>query len=430
MCARLLPSRGAMTSDPRSIPLACPPLGRLATVAAVVVLALVLAGACTASPSDPSASPTSSPATPGPTASASPTPPPTPEPTPSPSPEPTPVPTPTPIAAVSNGVWLPADKAGIAMRHPIAVMIDDAIGARPQSGLAEADVFYQALAEGGIPRYMAIFQVGDPRAIGPVRSARRYYVGWAKEWRALYAHAGGAPNALAAIRQANRKTLWDADQFRYSNTLYRVNFRVAPHNVYSTGKRLRALGRRLGATAPFTKPAWTFKEPAPLSERRQGGTIVVPYRANRITYRYDRENDRYIRGVSGARTQRDGTTKQVVAPSNVVVLYMGTAPLANDRFSRHNEKKNRIDIAYIGTGKALVFRDGDLVRATWSKKSENAPTRFLFAKGPLKGTPVPLVRGQIAIQVVPKATNVTWKLGKPAPPSEAPAEPWVPERAL
>ncbi len=413
-----------MTSDRRP---AAPPVPALAgRLAAVAVL--IFAAACTASPQVPASTPAVSLATPGPTATASPSP--TPVPTPSPSPEPTPVPTPTPVEAVSNGVWIPAEKAQLATRHPIAVMIDDQAAARPQSGLAAADVFYQALAEGGIPRYMAIFQVGDPKAVGPVRSARRYYVGWAKEWRALYAHAGGAPNALAAVRQANRKTLWDADQFRYSTTLYRISQRPAPHNVFSTGKKLRALGRRLGAKAPFTEPLWTFKDPAELADRPVGGSIVVPYRANRISYRYDRENDRYIRGVTGAKTQRDWTTKAVVAPSNVVVLFMGTGQLRNDALGQANEKKHRLDIRYLGTGKALVFRDGQVIKATWSKKNDNAPTRFLYASGPLKGEPIPLVRGQIAIQVVPKATNVTWKVGKPAPPAVAPTPPPVPDRAL
>ena len=134
-----------------------------------------------------------------------------------------------------------------------------------------------------------------------------------------------------------------------------------------------------------------------------GGSIVVPYRANRITYRYDRENDRYVRGVTGAKTQRDWTTKAVVAPSNVVVLFMGTGQLRNDALGQANEKKHRLDIRYIGTGKALVFRDGQVIKATWSKKNDNAPTRFLYASGPLKGEPIPLVRGQIAIQVVPRA---------------------------
>ena len=414
-----------MTSDPK------PDLRAASAVRVSLLAMLVVAAACTASPSQPSTSA----ATPAPTLAQVPTPSPTPDPTtpptPVPTPEPTPVPTPTPVAGVLNGTWLPADQASRATRHPIAVMIDDQAAARPQSGLADADVFYQALAEGGIPRYMAVFQVGDPKAVGPVRSARRYYVAWAKEWRALYAHAGGAPNALAAIRAANRRSLWDADQFRYSTTLYRIRERFAPHNVFSTGKKLRALGKRLGATAPFTDPAWTFKEPADLAERPVGGSIVVPYRANRITYRYDRENDRYIRGVTGAKTQRDWTTKKVVAPANVVVLYMGTAPLRNTSSSPHNERKHRIDIDYLGTGKALVFNDGKLTKAIWSKKNELAPTRFLYASGPKKGEPIPLVRGQIAIQVVPRSTNVSWKLGKPAAPPapEEPIPPMIPDAA-
>ena len=236
-----------MTSDPK------PDLRAASAVRVSLLAMLVVAAACTASPSQPSTSA----ATPAPTLAQVPTPSPTPDPTTPPTPVPTPEPTPTPVAGVLNGTWLPADQASRATRHPIAVMIDDQAAARPQSGLADADVFYQALAEGGIPRYMAVFQVGDPKAVGPVRSARRYYVAWAKEWRALYAHAGGAPNALAAIRAANRRSLWDADQFRYSTTLYRIRERFAPHNVFSTGKKLRALGKRLGATAPFTDPAWS-----------------------------------------------------------------------------------------------------------------------------------------------------------------------------
>lgn len=412
-----------MTPDAR-VPRRAAPVLRLALAAATIAAV----AACTASPSETATSaPT---ARPTPTASPSSSPSPTPSPSPSPTPEPTPVPTPTPVAATSNGVWVPAERAEVATRHPIAVMIDDAAVARPQSGLASADVFYQALAEGGIPRYMAIFQVGDPPAIGPIRSARRYYVGWAKEWRAVYAHAGGAPNAMIELKRANGRTLWDANAFRYSKTMYRIRQRNAPHNVYSTAKKLRGLGRRLGATDPMAKPLWTFKEPADLAERPVGGSIVVPYRANRISYRYDRETDRYVRGVSGAKTQKDGTTKEVVAPANVVVLFMGTAPLRNDATSRVNEKKHRIDIDYTGTGRALVFRDGTVIKATWSKKNETAPTRFLYASGPLRGEPVPLVRGQIAIQVVPKSTKVTWKLGKPAPPPATPTPPPVPERAL
>ena len=93
----------------------------------------------------------------------------------------------------------------VAARHPIAVMIDDLGPARPQSGFSAASVVWQAPAEGGIPRYMLIFQENIPTDVGPVRSSRYYYIAWAAEWRAVYAHAGGSPQALAdAPREGQR----------------------------------------------------------------------------------------------------------------------------------------------------------------------------------------------------------------------------------
>jgi hypothetical protein len=347
-------------------------------------------------------------------ATASPSPSPTPTPSPTASPTPVPTPTPSPVAVVANGVWLPAADAARATRHPLAVMIDDQADARPQSGLASADIIYQAPAEGGIPRYMLIFQAGDPPSIGPVRSARRYFVGWAAEWRAMYVHAGGAPNALRALIALNGRLVWDADQGRWGDQegyFRRIAERLPPHNVYTTDERMRALALRLGAVAPFTTPAWTFKEPAALADRPSGGTIVVPYLANRISYTYDRATNTYRRSTNGT-LQRDASTMQVIAPADVVVLFMGVAPLLNDQFTTTNEAKHRLDVHYIGSGRALVFRDGTVVAARWSKKDDAAPTKLLYAGGPYKGLPVPLVRGQIVIQVVPITLPVAWKLGQ------------------
>jgi hypothetical protein len=127
---------------------------------------------------DPSPAPTS---TPTPTPAATPTP------VPTPTPSPTPVPTPVPVRAPLTGVLVPPE---VAAQHPIAVMIDDHGDARPQSGFNAASVVWQAPAEGGIPRYMLIFQENIPATVGPVRSARYYYIAWAAEWRAVYAHSG------------------------------------------------------------------------------------------------------------------------------------------------------------------------------------------------------------------------------------------------
>ncbi|MGH2407660.1 MAG: DUF3048 domain-containing protein [Candidatus Limnocylindrales bacterium] len=292
-------------------------------------------------------------------------------------------------------------------------MVDDQFDARPQSGLSSADVIYQAPAEGGIPRYMLIFQAGDPPSIGPVRSARRYFVGWATEWRALYVHAGGAPNALRALVQLNGKLVWNADEFGWAyqeGYLWRISERLPPHNLYSSGPKLQGLAARLGAVAPFTTPAWTFKDPAARADRPFGGSIVVPYPANRISYAYDRLTNTYPRSTDGT-LQRDAATKAVIAPADVVVLFMGIVPLLNDPLTPNNESKHRLDIKYIGSGRALVFRDGEVIAARWSKRDDASPTRLLYASGPDKGMPVPLVRGQVAIQVVPLTLAVTWKVG-------------------
>ncbi|MGZ6312325.1 MAG: DUF3048 domain-containing protein [Candidatus Limnocylindrales bacterium] len=352
----------------------------------------------------------------GPTTSASPVA--TPTPSPTPSPLPTPTPSPPPVAATTSGVWLPASQAALATRHPIAVMIDDQAAARPQSGLASADIVYQAPAEGGIPRYMAIFQTANPPAIGPVRSSRLYFIAWAAEYRALYVHVGGAPNALAYLRQVTGRLVYDADEFRWgggAGYLWRVTTRFAPHNVYSSGAKLEALAKRVGATAPLSQAAWTFRDDLAFARRPNGGSIVVPYSYNRISYTYDPFSNRYRRAVTGEETQVDAGTKQVVAPANVVVLTMRIGTLANTPSAITNQKKHRLEVQYTGSGSALVFNNGGVIQARWSKASDGAPTILTYAAGPLKGQPVPLVRGQTFVQVVAVSTKVTWSLGRIVP---------------
>lgn len=401
------------------------PLGLLAVVvvlAAVAAIVSLLLGPALSPGQDARlavGTPSSRPLAPTPSGSAA-SPSPLPSPPPSPSPRPTPGPTatpaPSPVEATTNGLLFPADQAALATGHVIAVMIDDQAAARPQSGLAQADIVYQAPAEGGIPRYMALFQTQSPPAIGPVRSSRLYFVAWAEEWRALYVHAGGAPNALAELHSQNGKLIYDGDEFRWgggAGYLWRITTRFAPHNVYSSGAKLRALATRLGATAPQATSPWTFTDDPPLARRPVGGTIVVPYPANRITYVYDRSTDRYRRSVTGASPQVDAGDKAVVAPADVVILKMAQGPLLDAPGQENNQKKGRLELGYLGHGTAIAFAGGQVIAATWSKASAAAPTLLTYASGPAKGQPVPLVRGQIFIQVVPTTMSLSWSGGIP-----------------
>ncbi len=337
---------------------------------------------------------------------------------PSPSPEPTPTPSPTPVLVPDplDGVPVPPE---IASRRVIAVMVDDQQDARPQSGLSSASVVWQAPAEGGIPRYVALFSEGEPAAVGPIRSSRLYFIAWAAEWNAVYMHVGGSPQAMSllASAQGRGKAVWNADEFRYGPAyMWRVKTRFAPHNVYSSATAMRKLVKAVHAPASVNYTAhWQFAPDAPAGERPASGSIVVPYLANRISYTYQPASNAYLRSVSveGAQSDVGAKPKVRIAPKNVVVLFMRFGPL-ND-----GSQKHRLEAQYTGSGKALVFTNGGVVKGTWKKASLTAPTLLL---GP-DGRPVTLTAGQTFVQVVQIGTAVSYKIGPLPGPSASPSPP-------
>ncbi len=330
-------------------------------------------------------------------------------PPPTPTPRPTPVPTPKPVPAPLTGRPV---TAAVAAQRAIAVMIDDHSDARPQSGFNAASVVWQAPAEGGIPRYMLIFQDTLPVSVGPVRSAREYYIEWAAEWRAMYVHSGGSPQALATLRAKGRgQWVYNADEFQWGGKyLWRIRQRFSPHNVYSDGQNLRALAGRVGAKDVAMAPAWSFLPDAPLSRRPLGGNISTAYLANHIGYAYDQASNTYIRSVTGASPQIDAADGRRVAPKNVVIMLVHFGAL-NDG---HPNKK-RLEAANVGKGTAWIATNGRTVKGTWRKASITEPTLF-FGPG---GRPVSLTIGQTFVQVMPLGTKVTITDGvgpvRPAP---------------
>jgi DUF3048 family protein len=332
-------------------------------------------------------------------------------PRPTASPSPTPVPTPVLVPAPLDGVMV---APAVAARRPIAVMIDDLSPARPQSGFNSASVVWHAPAEGGIPRYMLMFQEKEPTLVGPVRSSRYYYIAWAAEWRSVYVHAGGSPQALATLRAKGRgQYVYNVDDFRYEGVyLWRLRTRSSPHNVYTDGPNLRKLAKVVGAkdlTQP-PAPVWTFAPDAPYAKRPVGGTIDVGYLANKIHYAYDRATNTYLRGVSFEPKEVDAATGKRVAPKNVVIMLVRFGPL-NDG---HPSKK-RLEADLIGKGTAWISTNGRTIKGTWRKDGITKPTRFFDAAG----KPVTMTVGQTFIQVLPTGSKVTIKDGK-VPPLPAP----------
>jgi hypothetical protein len=301
-----------------------------------------------------------------------------------------------------------------ARRHPIAVMVDDHADARPQGGFNAASVVWHAPAEFGIPRYMMIFQDRIPADVGPIRSARQYYIEWAAEWNAMYVHHGGSPQAKETLlRRGSGQWVWNADGFRWEGRyVFRVSDRVAPHNVMTDGKHLRQLAARIGAVDQPIEPAWSFAGARPPELRPSEGTISVAYPYESITYRYDGATNRYVRSINGAKKpQVDIGDGRVVAPTNVVILRMRFGPL-NDG----HPDKNRQEAQNVGSGVAWIATNGRTIKGTWSKASRTAPT-LLF--GP-NGSPITLTAGQTFVQVIAPLPGYGIQIDDGPPP------PWIP----
>ena len=386
-----------------------PLLGVLGLAATIAVLAVFVAWIATSGPSVAQGLADASTA-PGPTAvaSAAST---SSSPTPSPSPSPTPVPTPILVPAPLTGRLVTEAQA---QQHPIAVMIDDLGPARPQSGLNAASVVWQAPAEGGIPRYMLIFGEQTPKAVGPVRSARYYYIAWAAEWDALYVHAGGSPQAQATLAaKGNGQLVYNADEFRWGSYFHRITQRDSPHNLYTDGKLLRKLAISENAADGPMKAVWLFAPDAPLEGRPTGGTIQVSYPDNVIKYAYDRTSNSYLRSVTGEPMQVDAATAERVAPKNVVVMLMSFGPL-NDG----EPNKRRLEAKVVGSGKAWIATNGRTIVGTWRKTALDKPTQFFDRSG----QPVTLTIGQTFVQVMPVGSAVSIRDGAlPGTASPAPS---------
>jgi len=301
-------------------------------------------------------------------------------------------------------------------RRPLAVMIENHQEARPQSGLTSADVIYEAVAEGGITRFMAVFycNLSDVQ-VGPVRSARTYYLDWLGEYDALYAHVGGAntPGPADALSQIIKYKVKDLNQFSIGFPTFwrdyqRLGHSVATeHTMYSTTTKLWEIGAKRGWTAEdedgnkwaedFT--AWKFKEGKSAGSAQ---TIKVPFWESQgnytVEWSYDATNNSYKRKNGGVE-HTDLNNKKTIESKNVVIQFERESN-ANDGY------ENNVHLLYgtTGTGKALIFQNGQLIEGKWTKASRLARTKYTDAKG----NEVEFVKGQIWIQTVPEGSKVTY----------------------
>jgi Protein of unknown function (DUF3048) N-terminal domain/Protein of unknown function (DUF3048) C-terminal domain len=326
-----------------------------------------------------------------------------PSPSDSATPSPTPFGPPTPIPAG----WVYSDLDGLpappelAHRLPLAVMVADNAASRPQSGISTASIVYQAYADGGEDRYMMIWQEGTATDIGPVRSARPYYVYWAAEYKALYTHVGGDAHSLKSVIPAMAKYIYNMDELSSAScAFHRITTRPAPQNDYTNSADLIMCAAKKGYPATLQNlPTRTFRTDTPYAELPASQTVSIPYRTHSlgIVYTYHPATNSYLRSVEGQPEIDPANGNQVFA-RNVVVMYQSVGTDANSM-----DEVNRPWVFNTGSGKCTVYQEGKVIQGTW-KKSTNYNMTLCFDSS---GKEIPLVRGQIFIQSIPPGTAVT-----------------------
>ncbi|MFZ1258514.1 MAG: DUF3048 domain-containing protein [Candidatus Saccharimonas sp.] len=274
-----------------------------------------------------------------------------------------------------------------------AIMIENSPDARPQSGLKDAGIVYEAIAEGGITRFLTLHQEGKPQLIGPVRSLRMYYLDWAAPYNASIAHIGGSYNALQEVRNGQYR---DIDQFFNAQYYWRATDRAAPHNVYTSFEKLDALNATKGYTSStftgFTRSNSTAT-PTPTATSIDLNFSSALYNTH---YDYDKTSNTYMRSIGGeASNDREGGR---ITPAVVVALKVDMTTVYEDGW--------RQSITTTGSGGAVVFQNGQVTECTWRKNDRAAPLELLAADGKT----LPLARGQTWIAAIPNSGgSITWK---------------------
>ncbi|QQG41039.1 MAG: DUF3048 domain-containing protein [Candidatus Levyibacteriota bacterium] len=306
--------------------------------------------------------------------------------------------------------------------RPLTVMIENHENSRPQSGLTFADIVYEAVAEGGITRFMAVYYCQDANPIGPVRSARTYFIDFASEYgeSPLYAHVGGAntPGPADALSQLTTYE-WtgynDLNQFSIGfPTFWRDYDRLGyttetEHTMYSTTTKLWDFAKKQRGLSNVDKEGeswdkkfikYLFKDDKASAVNQ---TIHLEFWDNYSAYfadwTYDKQSNSYKRS-NGGKSHIDNNTKKQLTTKNIVVLFMQESN-ANDGY------EDNLHLLYKtkGTGKAQIYMDGKEIKGTWRKDSRTGRTLIFDSSGDA----IKFNRGKIWFEILPTTGVITVK---------------------
>ncbi len=298
---------------------------------------------------------------------------------------------PKPTTVASNLTGLTVDPS-VNTRPVTGVMIENSEDARPQSGLDQAGVVFEAIAEGGITRFLALFQDGTPDYIGPVRSARPYYVQWCMGFDCALAHAGGSPEALQNIKDWGTKDLNDS-----TSAFWRISSRYAPHNLYTSMAKLNEYEASKNYGAASYTPLARKKDAASKTPNASSIDFNISSYTFNAHFDYDVASDSYKRSQAGApHVVVNGAGAEVQLQPKVVVAIITSYGIASDNHSQYG---------VVGSGEAYVFQDGTVTKGTWHKADTKAALSFTNEAG----LPLGINAGQTWVTALSGADRMSYK---------------------
>lgn len=270
----------------------------------------------------------------------------------------------------------------------LAVKVENIAEARPQAGLGAADVVFEEPVEGGITRFIALYQCGGSERIGPVRSARLVDADVLRQYgQPLFAYAGGVDQVFRAIRQAD---LVDLNFVKQEPLYHKDASRSAPHNLFINSTEFLDI---TDEGVPPTDPAFTFEPDPPAPEASKAAKRIEndfsPF--SNVIWKWNAKRERWFRFHDDVRHKLEQGS---VSADNVVVQIVRVRPGAI--IDAAGNPSPEIDV--IGEGDAYVFRDGRVIEGTWTRASEGEPTQYLDASG----EPIPLKPGKTWVELFPR----------------------------
>lgn len=280
--------------------------------------------------------------------------------------------------------------------RPIAVMIDNHNLAWPQGGLNNAYLVYEIIVEGGETRLMALFKGVDVSKIGPVRSARHYFLDYAMENDAIYTHFGWSPQAERDIKQYSVNNINGITES--STNFWRTRDKSAPHNVATSTTSILKIAEAKGYKTKSIKESvlnYVTKD-VKLEEGIYATKVTIPHsNLQTVIYEYDEQNQIYKRFARN-RAQTDWDTGNSVTTKNIIITFCDNYTLDDA------ENKGRQGLDNIGTFDGYYITNGKAIKIKCIKEARNLQTKYQD----LEGNEIDVNDGNTWINICPKNAKV------------------------